>query len=147
MTKDNIINIFLQVDTDSLDIPLELKENDDGAPKHNLRDLFMHRTLLKRTIISFFQWFVVVGTFYGLAFGAVKASLVTILSDLSTKCKKSVISSACALHFKVPPGFRKSSFQVAGDPYRNYVITTLMIFPKLPLTLYLFDRYSQWSGH
>ena len=59
---------------------------------------------------------------------------------------KSVISSACALHFKVPPGFRKSSFQVAGDPYRNYVITTLMIFPKLPLTLYLFDRYGQ-TGH
>ena len=92
MTTESINEIFLQVDTDSLDIPLELKENDDGAPKHNLWDLFKHRTLLKRTIISFFQWFVVVGTFYGLAFGAVKASLVTILSDLSTKCKKSVIS-------------------------------------------------------
>ena len=75
MTTDNINNIFLQVDTDSLDIPLELKENDDGAPKHNLRDLFKHRILLKRTLISFFQWFVVVGTFYGLAFGAVKARL------------------------------------------------------------------------
>ena len=73
--KENIryiAKINGKVHPDEVEIVVEPKKEE--GPKPKLTELFKHRILVTRTLSSFFQWFVVTGTFYGLAFGAVKVA-------------------------------------------------------------------------
>ena len=74
-----------KVAPDQVEISIEPKKEEEKR-NETVIDLFKNKTLALRSFKCFFQWFVVTGTFYGLAFGAVEVAgspyLNTIISNL-----------------------------------------------------------------
>ena len=60
-----------KVDPGQLDISTELKEEKEKTNK-SVFSLFKHKKMLLRTMICFFQWFVVIGNNYGLTYASVE---------------------------------------------------------------------------